>query len=106
LGTSKRYAAHYDQRMNDKILERVMAEQTPTSLTPDELELDRHPLTRTPKPEAVTAWVRYGKTAVKVDARVVAWTPRAVAVRWDTPGGEHRAWLWSSAVEPKTMPKQ
>lgn len=89
MGTSKRHAAHYDQRMDDKILEGVMAEQKPTSLTPDELELDRHPLTRTPKPESVRAWVRYGNAAVKVDAR------------WDTPGGEHRAWLWSSAVEPK-----
>jgi hypothetical protein len=103
VGTSKRYAAHYDQRMNDKILERVMAEQAPTSLSPDELELDRHTPTRAPNREAVKAGVRSGETAVKVDARVVAWTPRAVAVRSDTPGGEHRAWFWSSAVEPKVM---
>jgi hypothetical protein len=99
LGTSKRYAAHYDKRMDEKILERVMAEQQPTSLTNRELELDIQPLTRTPVPEPVLAWVRYGDTAIKVDAQLVAWTPRAVAVRWDTPGGEHKAWLWSSAVE-------
>jgi hypothetical protein len=99
VGTSKRYAAHYDKRMDEKILERVMAEQQPSSLTKIELELDTQPLTRTPTPEAVRAWVRYGETAIKVDARLVAWTPRAVAVRWDTPGGEHKAWLWSSAVE-------
>lgn len=101
MGTSKRYAAHYDRRMNDKILEGVMASRVPTSLTKEELELDEQPLTRTPSPQPVTAWVRYGETAVKVDGLLVAWTPRAVAVRWETPGGEHRAWLWSSATRPR-----
>jgi len=99
VGTSKRYAAHYDRMMNDRILENAMRGHEPTSLTPPELELDVLPLTRTPQPEVVRAWVRYGATAVKIEGRAVAWTPRAVAVEWDAPGGVHRAWLWASAVE-------
>jgi hypothetical protein len=40
---------------------------------------------------------------MKLDVEVVAWTPRAVAVRWKTPAGEeHRAWVWASAVERDT----
>jgi hypothetical protein len=56
MGTNKRYAAHYDQLTNDKMLERMMAENSPTSLTNEELELDQQPLTRTPTPQPVTAW--------------------------------------------------
>jgi len=77
-----------------------MSAGQPHSLTDDELELRRHPLTRTPQPERVTAWVRYGDTAVQVSAHAVAWTPRAIAIKWESPGGiEHRAWVWASAVE-------
>jgi hypothetical protein len=76
-----------------------MRDKSPLSLTDVELELDTFPLTRTPKPLAVKVWVHYGEVAIKVEARAVAWTSRAVAVEWDTPGGQHRAWVWASAVE-------
>jgi hypothetical protein len=100
MGARRRYAAHFDQRMNEQNLERLMSEREPVSLTSEEVELDCQPLTRTPKPESVRAWVRYGDTAVKVDGIAVAWTPRAVAVTWKTPGGgDHGAWLWACAVE-------
>lgn len=86
--------------MNNRILEVLMRDHKPVCLTDDELELHVEPLTRTPVPRPVRAWVRYGDVAVKVDGEAVAWTSRAVAVRWTTPGGEqHRTWLWSSAVE-------
>jgi hypothetical protein len=101
VGTSKRYAEHYDRMMNDRILEAAMRDQKPTTLTPPELQLDVLPLTRTPLPEPVRAWVRYGETAIRVEARAVAWTPLAVAIVWQAPGGEHKAWVWASAVERK-----
>jgi len=101
LGTSRRYAHHYDRRMGEKILERVMAESAPSSLKDEELELDVQPLTKPPRAMPVTAWVRYGggETAVRVEGQAVAWTARAVAVEWKTSGGKvHRAWVWASAV--------
>ena len=85
--------------MDHRILERVIAETTPSSLNDVELELDVQPLTRPPRALPVTAWVRYGETSVKIEGRAVAWTARAVAVQWKTPAGEvHRAWVWASAV--------
>jgi hypothetical protein len=100
LGTSKRYAQHYDRGMDAKILEAIMAGGLPTSLVDEELELGEQPLTKTPKPLPVTAWVRYGQSPLKITGRAVAWTSRAVAIEWKTPtGAVHRAWVWSSAVE-------
>lgn len=99
MGTNRRYAADVDRRMDARIAERIMSSGAPLSLSNAELELDVQPLTRTPKPHAVRAWVRYPEAPLKVDAEAVAWTPRAVAIRWPGPSGEHRAWVWVSAVE-------
>lgn len=88
--------------MNARIAEREVASLEPHTLTNDELELDREPLTRTPMPRPVRAWVRFGPHALKVDAEAVAWTGRAVAIKWTmASGAEHRAWVWASAVEPR-----
>ena len=88
--------------MNARIAEREAEGNAPLSLTSEELELATEPLTRTPAPRRVRAWVRFGAVAMKVDAEAVAWTGRAVAIRWIMPSGaEHRAWVWASAVEPR-----
>jgi len=99
IGSNKRYAAQIDARMSAHV-DQMMMRGAPQTLSDAELELDVHPLTRTPIPVPASAWVRYGELAVKIDVEVVAWTPRAVAVRWTTPAGEqHRSWVWASAVE-------
>jgi len=99
--TSKRYADAIDRRMNARIAEREVAGFEPFTLTNDELELATEPLTKTPVPRPVRAWVRFGPVALKVDAEAVAWTGRAVAIKWTMPSGaEHRAWVWASAIEP------
>ena len=99
LSTNKRYADAIDRRMNARIAEREVEGHAPLSLTPEELELATEPVTKTPLPRPVRAWVRFGPHAMRVDAEAVAWTSRAVAIRWTMPSGvEHRAWVWSSAV--------
>lgn len=41
-------------------------------------------------------------TTEMVEGRVVAWTPRAVKVEFEMPGGRPgTAWVWASAVERK-----
>jgi hypothetical protein len=88
--------------MNVRVDEMTMR-GTPETLSGRELELDVQPLTKTPVPVPARAWVRYAGIATKLDVEVVAWTPRAVAVRWKTPAGEeHRAWVWASVVERGT----
>jgi hypothetical protein len=102
LGTNKRYSDSIDRRMNARIAEREVAGLEPFSLTDEELELATETLTLTPVPRAVRAWDRFGQHAIKVDAEAVAWTGRAVAIKWAMPNGiEHRAWVWASAVEPR-----
>lgn len=102
IGTNKRYADRIDARRDERITEILMRDDTPESLTSEELELDKQPLTRTPQALPALAWVRYGKVAVRIPVEVVAWTPRACAVRWTTPlGREDRAWVWSSAVDQR-----
>jgi hypothetical protein len=99
MGTNKRYAASADRQMDARIAERVMVGE-PETLSTQELQLGKLPVTRTPAPEAVKAWVRYGTVPIEIEAEAVAWTPRAVAIRWVTPKGElHKAWVWASAVE-------
>ena len=59
--------------------QRDVNDHAPSSLT-DKLELGREPLTKTPAPKPVRAWVRFGPHAVTVDAEAVAWTGRAVPI--------------------------
>jgi hypothetical protein len=102
VGTSKRYADSIDRRMGAQADLSIMRTGEPESLTATELELTTKPVTRTPQPMPVTAWVRYRRIGIRVNGRVVAWTTKAVAVEWDAPDGPHRAWVWASAVEKIT----
>jgi hypothetical protein len=102
VGTNRRYAEQIDRRMDERISQReaewAMVGE-PETLFEQELELDTETLLRPDRAIAVRAWVRYGGTPVSVSAEAVAWTSRAVAVRWKTPGGDvHRAWVWASAI--------
>lgn len=100
MGTSKRYANAVDRRMDARIVEKIMRSGQPLGLTEEELQLDIYPLTRDPQPGTVKAWVRYPSASIQLEALAVAWTPRAVAIRWAGPdGADHRAWVWASAVE-------
>lgn len=98
MGTNKRYAEHYDHLMDQRVNDGIMRGQTPDTLTAVELALDTEPLTRAPVPRPVRAWVRYAAVPIRVDAIAVAWTEHAVAIKWESPDGEHRAWVWGSAV--------
>lgn len=99
MGTNRRYADKIDRQMDERILERIASDGPLQSLTDPELELDRLPMTKDPKPRPVLAWVRFGPTAARVEAVAVAWTPRAVAISFAVGGREQRAWVWASAVE-------
>ena len=99
MGTSRRYADKVDRQMDARILERISRDGELQSLTREELELDRLPLTIDPHPQRCKAWVRFGSTAMQVDAVADRWTPRAIGIRFDVAGQEARTWVWASAVE-------
>lgn len=98
MGSNRRYAGHYDQLMDARILARTAASGPLQSLTEAELQLDKEPLTRDPKPKPVRAWVRFGPTPALVDAEACSWTANAVAIRFTIGEKQYRAWVWASAV--------
>jgi hypothetical protein len=91
--------------MDQRIVERVAREAGPLqSLTSEELELDKEPMTRDPQPKPVRAWVRFGKTPVVVDAEICSWTPRAGAIRFTLVDQEYKTWVWLSAIREASRP--
>ena len=95
MGENRRYGfQQVDPTIND-----LLTRPKPISLSPAELGTDPAAVPEIPEPIDVIAWVRYPETAVKVRARAVAWTDRAVWVEFTThAGATHRAWVWASAV--------
>ncbi|MBN9209372.1 MAG: hypothetical protein J0H96_12000 [Microbacterium ginsengisoli] len=100
MGTSKRYADHFDQLGAERDIARLAERYPLQTLTKRELELDVLPVTTNPRPEKVRAWVRFGPEPVRVSGEAVMWTDVAVAVRFHAQGREYRCWVWSSAVMP------
>jgi hypothetical protein len=102
VGSNRRYAAHYDARLDQLIGERLMREGQPVSLEPAQLELDRWPLTRLPISEACAAWVFYEPGGwLRLDVEMVAHTPHHCAIRWLAfDDVMHRAWVWRGQVHP------
>ena len=99
MGTNRRYADRIDAAMTQRVDDLVMRDTRPANLKTVELELDKYSVTIPPRPVPVLAWVRYGEVPMRVEAEAVRWTERVVAIVWKVPGGEHRAWVWASAVD-------
>jgi hypothetical protein len=101
VGTSKRYVDSNDARMGDKAGRhaRCRAGYVDAARARARRRADY------PRPETVPvfAWVRYDGIPIRVSARVVARTEKAVAVEWKAPSGLQHAWVWSSAVEPRRI---
>ena len=96
MGTNRRYG---EGGIADRIDQMVTRGVEPDSLTDEQLDLDIEPLTTPRRARPVKAWVKYGAIHLQVGAEAVAWTARAVAIRWRAPNGEiHKAWVWAGAV--------
>lgn len=104
MGTNKRYADHYDRRMDDRILQRIAAENPLQTLTDSELRTDALPVTRDPQPKPCKAWVRFGPHAVRVDAVVAIWNDVACGIEFAVGDKRMRCWVWANAVEPAATP--
>ncbi|AUG29572.1 hypothetical protein [Microbacterium hominis] len=101
MGTSKRYAHVVAQQINDRLVDVVARGAKLESLTDLELELDRLPITIDPLPKPVSAWVRFDRIPVRVDAEACRWTSTAVGIRFRVGETTHRCWVWRGAVEDR-----
>lgn len=100
MGTNKRYAHRIDDAMEQRILESFVANKGPLqTLSPDELELDKLPLTVDPQPKKVRAWVRFGGQHAQVEATLHRWTAKACGIRFEIRGKEFHCWVWGNAIE-------
>ncbi len=70
----------------------------PRSLTPEQLtSLD---VTTSPSPASVRAWVVWEDGVEElVVGQAMAWTKRAVRVRWGAPPRMFEVWVWAGAVQ-------
>lgn len=100
MGTNRRYARHFDRLMDERILERVAAEGPLQSLTADERQDSALPVTRDPQPKRCVAWVRFGPTAILVEATVVVWNDIACGIEFTAGERVLRCWVWANAVMP------
>ena len=75
-----------------------LALRQPRSLQPEQL---RNFTVSTPAdPGKVTAWVIWEDGVEELmEAHAVAWTKRAVKVRFGAPPHQHEVWVWAGAVE-------
>ena len=68
------------------------------------------PITHASQFLRVQAWIPYTDGQHRlVDAAAVAWTAKAVRVRWRTGGEdpqEHHVWVWAGAVTRRQLPGQ
>lgn len=101
MGQNKRYQlVERDVERAGKMAERA---PKPVSLTMDEVAGTGRRVDATVA-VPVTAWVPHQVAYVEaqpIEAEAVAWTQRAVLVRWTPPGASYptHAWLWASAVQ-------
>lgn len=59
-----------------------------------------HRVSRASEPLPVSAWVVWEDGVEElVDGVAIAWTKRAVRVRFGIPGHMHEVWVWAGAVE-------
>jgi len=49
-------------------------------------------------PDPVFAWLMFSDRVLEVEARVIAWTDRAVLVEWGFGQAAESAWVWRDAV--------
>lgn len=93
MGSSKRLAAHYDMRAQHQEILRAARSGPLQSPTDRELALREQPLTIYPRPHRqIQAWVRFGAKAVRVDAKLIRSTPRAVGFEFRAEEQVYRCW--------------
>jgi len=99
MGQNKRYPGHTIENEVNQLDTRPK----PVELTAEELDFANHPVTTPANPIVVQAWVRFREATIRPRVEVIAWTDRAVQVRWKpAPWSDAAvtAWVWASAVEP------
>ena len=92
--------------MDERIAHTAVMGHPLQSLTDEELRLDLYPLTTSPRPLEVLAWVRFGPRPLQVRARAVRWTQKAVGIEFELGDQTLRTWVWANAVDRAQDPER
>ena len=85
-------------RLRFMIDQRRHAQRQPRSLQPEQLGV--LPVTSAIALQKVHVWVTWEDGVEELlDGVAIAWTKRAVRVRFGFPGHMHEVWVWAGAVE-------
>jgi hypothetical protein len=86
-------------RYPDEVTERPrIGLRQPRSLQPQ--QLGQHTVCNPAAPLRVNAWIVWEDGVEElVPAHAIAWTKRAVRVRFGAPPHQHEVWVWAGAVE-------
>lgn len=72
----------------------------PVSLTRAEVDPDHNLITTARTPIPVRAFVRFHEAVIRPECEAIAWTDRAVKIRFTMQtGATHEVWVWASAVD-------
>lgn len=101
VGSSKRYAEHYDQITRERL---AAAPSTPCTLPqqaygPQKIEWVPTGSARPP----VWVWLSWpDRPAERVAAFAAGWNDRVTIIAWDGPRGEQTTVVWRNAVTKRT----
>lgn len=100
MGSSKRLAPLYDMYSQHQAILAAAKRGPLQSLSERELALDQHAVTIYPRAlqRKVTAWVRFGPEAARVDAKIVRSTSLAAGIEFRAGEQTFRCWVWGNAV--------
>jgi hypothetical protein len=95
VATARRTLVRYREVVTERPR---LALRQPRSLQPE--QLGQLTVSRPAVPERVTAWVLWEDGVEELlQAHAVAWTKRAVRVRFGAPPHQHEVWVWAGAVQ-------
>ena len=86
--------------MDDRIVQRIAAENPLQSLTDHERRTETLPTTIDPQPKRCSAWVRFGPHAMQIEGVVVKWNDLACGIQFKVGDRDMQCWVWANAVSP------
>lgn len=97
MGGNRRYGGGIEDALNQWL---IRAE--PIGLTEDELKQSGPEVGRPEHGVPVRAWIRFPEASIEPTAEAIAWTERAVQVRFTLQDGRTKTvWIWKGAVSPR-----
>lgn len=100
MGSNRRYPDQGMRLAEERELREARQRGPLQSLTPEQLALERNPVTIAPPRARIEgrAWLRFGDADVRATVRILRWTDDAVGIGVMVGEEKLRAWIWRGAV--------